>query len=161
MSEYCKTFYLCWHKQTKMFSKGCEYAIRSVIFIANKSTEGERCTLQEISIGIDSPLAFTAKILQRLTKSDIVTSKKGPNGGFGISTNKINKTTLAEIIHIIDGSAVLNHCVLGLDQCSDTHPCPVHHKFLPIRNEILQLVHYTYLKEIVSDLSILNTYIRT
>ena len=144
-----------------MFSKACEYAIRSVIFIANKSTEGERCTLHEISAGIDSPLAFTAKILQKLTKSGIVNSKKGPNGGFEVSIKKINKTTLAEIIQIIDGSDVLNHCVLGLEQCSDHHPCPVHHKFLPIRNEILQLVHHTYLKEIVSDLSILNTYIRT
>jgi Rrf2 family iron-sulfur cluster assembly transcriptional regulator len=144
-----------------MFSKACEYAIRSVIFIADKSVNGERCTLQEISSGIDSPLAFTAKILQKLTKKDIISSKKGPNGGFDVSLKKINNTTLAEIIQIIDGPDVLNHCVLGLEKCSDERPCPVHHKFLPIRNEILQLVHHTYLKEIVSDLSILNAYIRT
>ena len=144
-----------------MFSKACEYAIRSVIFIADKSTNRERCTMQEISSGINSPVAFTAKILQKLTKSGLVESKKGPHGGFEVSIKKINKTTLAEIIQIIDGPDVLNQCVLGLIKCSNERPCPVHHKFLPIRDEILQFVHHTYLKEIVSDFSILNTYIRT
>jgi len=144
-----------------MFSKACEYAIRAVIFIANKSYEGERCTLAEISKGIDSPVAFTGKILQKLSRGGIVDSKKGPHGGFEVSARKINRTTLAEIINLMDCSNIFNHCVLGLDQCSDSRPCPVHHKYIPIRNEIIEFVHKTYLKEIISDISTLKTFMRS
>ncbi|MBL7923905.1 MAG: Rrf2 family transcriptional regulator [Bacteroidia bacterium] len=143
-----------------MFSKACEYAIRSVIFIADKSLQGQRSNLHEISEGINSPLAFTAKILQTLTKSGLIESMKGPNGGFEISTRKINKTKLIDIVTTMDGPEVLNRCVLGLEKCSDKHPCPVHHKFLPIRNELLSFFHQTPLREVVSDLSLLNTFIR-
>ncbi len=144
-----------------MFSKACEYGIRAMIFIADKSSQGERCNLQEISSGIGSPVAFTAKILQKLSKTGIIESTKGPHGGFEVTAKKINKTKLAEIVIAIDGSDVLNHCVLGLEKCSDAHPCPVHHKFLPIKTELLEFLYNTPLKVVVSDYSILQTYIRS
>ena len=52
-----------------MFSKSCEYAIRATIFIASKCCEERRVGLKEISLAIDSPIAFTAKILQILSKN--------------------------------------------------------------------------------------------
>ncbi|MBK7888700.1 MAG: Rrf2 family transcriptional regulator [Bacteroidetes bacterium] len=143
-----------------MFSKACEYAIRAVIFIADKSSQGERANLHEIANGINSPVAFTAKILQKLAKGEIIISTKGPRGGFEITNRKINKTSLAEIVITIDGRSVLTHCVLGLEKCTDSHPCPVHHKFLPIRNDLVAFLHQTLLKDVVTDLSMLNTFIK-
>ena len=49
-----------------MFSKACEYAIRSCILIATNSLESKNSNLKDISKAIDSPEAFTAKILQKL-----------------------------------------------------------------------------------------------
>ncbi len=143
-----------------MFSKACEYGIRAMIFIADKSLEGQRCNLKEIAKGINSPEAFTAKILQSLSKNGLIDSMKGPKGGFEISSKKIRKTSLAEIIVAIDGPEILNQCVLGLETCSDEHPCPVHHKYLPIKTELLTFFHHTPLKDAVVNLNLLNTFIR-
>jgi len=58
-----------------MFSKACEYAIRSVVFISVSSLKGERVGFKEIAKEIDAPEAFTAKILQKLSKSGIIESR--------------------------------------------------------------------------------------
>ena len=65
-----------------MFSKTCEYAIRALIFIAQKSKDRSRISIKDISSGIDSPEYFIAKILQDLSRKGFVQSAKGPNGGF-------------------------------------------------------------------------------
>ena len=65
-----------------MFSKTCEYAIRAVLFIAQKSADGTKIGIREIAKGIDSPEHFIAKILQDLSRKGMVQSQKGPAGGF-------------------------------------------------------------------------------
>ena len=64
-----------------MFSKTCEYAIRATIYIASESSAGKRCGIRDIARKIESPEPFTAKILQRLVKADIIKSIKGNGGG--------------------------------------------------------------------------------
>lgn len=44
--------------------------------------------MKAIAEQINSPVAFTAKILQKLVKSNIVCSVKGKHGGFEIEKNK-------------------------------------------------------------------------
>ena len=64
-----------------MFSKACEYGIRASIFIAKNSFEGIRVSPKEISEEINSPQAFTAKILQALVRNHVIKSVKGAYGG--------------------------------------------------------------------------------
>ena len=74
-----------------MFSKATEYALRATIYIAQKSSEERKVGLAEISAAIDSPPAFTAKILQALRKDNkIIQSASGPNGGFFMSKKSKN-----------------------------------------------------------------------
>lgn len=61
-----------------MFSKTCEYAIRALIYIAQKSKDGNRIGIKEIASGIDSPEYFIAKILQDLSRKNFVQSAKLP-----------------------------------------------------------------------------------
>ena len=63
-----------------MFSKTCEYGIRATIIIATESYQDNRVGLKEIAEKIDSPVAFTAKILQVLSRENIIHSVKGVGG---------------------------------------------------------------------------------
>ena len=75
-----------------MFSKTCEYGIRAAIFIASESYQNNRVGLRDIAEKIDSPEAFTAKILQQLTKDNrVVSSVRGPHGGFFIASHGASK----------------------------------------------------------------------
>lgn len=135
-----------------MFSKACEYAIRASIYIAVKSESGQRVSLKDIAGAIDSPEAFTAKILQQLSKDQLIDSVKGPSGGFSIEKKKLQHLRLSQIVYAIDGDRIYKGCGLGLKDCSERKPCPVHHKFKAIREELKDMLEKTSVAELASGL---------
>ncbi|QXP80239.1 MULTISPECIES: RrF2 family transcriptional regulator [Winogradskyella] len=135
-----------------MFSKACEYGIKAAIFIASNSFENRRVSPKEISEEIDSPQAFTAKILQALVKNNIVKSVRGAYGGFEIDKDKIATTKLAQIVYAIDGDGIYKGCGLGLHTCDENHPCPVHDKFKVIREELQDMLENTSLEQLALDI---------
>ncbi|GAB2991567.1 Rrf2 family transcriptional regulator [Cyclobacterium sediminis] len=133
-----------------MFSKACEYGIRAVIYIWAKSTHGVKLGVKDISKGIDAPEFFTAKILQSLAKQDLVSSTKGPNGGFYISKEQENMRLLA-LVEAIDGDKLFRGCGLGLKHCSEKHPCPIHDDYKNIRENLAKLLSEKTIKELAKE----------
>ncbi|MBA4153557.1 Rrf2 family transcriptional regulator [Flavobacterium sp.] len=143
-----------------MFSKSCEYAIKAAIFIANNSLLDKKVGFVDIAKEIDSPEAFTAKILQKLTKDGVIQSVRGVNGGFYILKNLISKVKLAHIVHSIDGAAVFKGCGLGMEKCNANQPCPLHEKFMSIRNDLRQMLESTNLEELALGLKSGETFLK-
>lgn len=135
-----------------MFSKACEYGIKAAIHIASQSQLGERASLKAIAKAVDSPVAFTAKILQSLASNNIIVSTMGPTGGYEIPKSKQNQTTLYQIVKAIDGDKIFNSCGLGLKQCNALKPCPIHHKFKTIREELKAMLKSTTVYEMTTGL---------
>ena len=135
-----------------MFSKACEYAIKASIFIAISSYNNKKVSPKEISEEIDSPKAFTAKILQELVKNEIIKSTKGPYGGFEIDKNKISSIKLSKIVKAIDGDSIFKGCGLGLETCDEDHPCPVHDKFKIVRTELRDMLENTNLEQLALNI---------
>ena len=143
-----------------MFSKTCEYGIRATIFIASESYQNNRVGLRDIAEKIDSPEAFTAKILQILSKNNIIHSIKGVGGGFEIPKENMSQIKLSQIVTALDGNRVFTGCGLGLKQCSEDHPCPVHDKFKSIRNELAFMLENTNLEELAIGIKSGDTFLR-
>ncbi|MDO5972518.1 Rrf2 family transcriptional regulator [Flavivirga aquimarina] len=135
-----------------MFSKACEYGIKASIFIALSSYKGVRVSLKAIAKEINSPEAFTAKILQDLVRHDVINSIKGAHGGFEIDNTLISSIKLSHIVNAIDGDAIYSRCGLGLHTCNENHPCPVHHKFIGVREELKLMLEDTNLEELALDI---------
>jgi Rrf2 family transcriptional regulator, iron-sulfur cluster assembly transcription factor len=136
-----------------MFSKACKYAINAMIYIATLPEGQEKAGLKEISKAIDSPEAFTAKILQELVKHELLHSTKGPHGGFYLAASASNMH-LSSIIKAIDGDAIFVGCALGLQKCSEDHPCPVHHKFKAVRDHLTGMLRTTSLRDVADRVNI-------
>lgn len=117
-----------------MFSKACQYAMKAMIYIQSTSNDGRCVNLHEIAEAIDSPVAFTSKILQKLKKSGLLISVAGVGGGYCILQNK--EITLKQIIINIDGDAIFTQCVLGLKQCDAHNPCPIHSTYATQRSSM-------------------------
>lgn len=143
-----------------MFSKACEYGIRASIYIAGQSHKDQRTSLKDIARQIGSPEAFTAKILQQLSKNNIISSIKGPKGGFEIEKKQIGKIKLSQIVLAIDGDALYKGCGLGLKECSEKVPCPVHHQFKQIRQSIIHMLEHTNLSELAMGLKDGSTFLK-
>ncbi|PRA94096.1 transcriptional regulator [Chryseobacterium sp. MYb7] len=122
------------------FSKTCEYAIRAVLYIASQSQEGKRVGIKEIAENINSPEYFLGKILQRLSRAGIILSVKGPNGGFYLDANGLNRP-IADIVITLEGDEIFTGCGMGLSYCSESNPCPLHNEFKKIRNQITFMLH--------------------
>lgn len=131
-----------------MFSKSCEYAIKATIYIAVQSNQDIRVGLKDIAREIASPEAFTAKILQQLSRNNIINSIKGPNGGFQIDKKEMSKVKLSQIVLAMDGDSVFKGCGLGFKECSGKMPCPVHEKFKIVRNELKKMLENTSILEL-------------
>jgi Rrf2 family protein len=144
-----------------MLSKTCEYAVRATLVIAAETEQGNRISLREIARKIDSPESFTAKILQKLARNNIVDSLKGNGGGFYVSKEKLIQVTLSDIILAIDGEALFKRCSLGLNDCSEIKPCPFHNQYKPIREQLKLALDSTSLADLVSGLVSHSTFLKT
>ncbi|MCO6495541.1 MAG: Rrf2 family transcriptional regulator [Bacteroidetes bacterium] len=136
-----------------MFSKSCEYGIKATLYIASNSNNGNRVSLNDISENIDSPKAFTAKILQKLSKNKIIQSIKGPSGGFEITTENMNNLRLSHIVKAFDGDDIYKSCGIGLEECNDSKPCPVHSRFKNIREELKRMLETTSILDLANGLT--------
>ena len=135
-----------------MFSKTCEYALRATIYIAQKSSGDKKIGITEIAKAIDSPQHFTAKILQYLTGYNVVSSIKGPNGGFFI-TDKQKQLSVRTVLQALDEDSVLQKCVLGLNECSENKPCPMHAQYKIIKQQLVQLFESKTIRDLATDIS--------
>lgn len=136
-----------------MFSKACEYGIRAVLYIASQSLQEKRVKIGDIVHHIDSPEAFTGKILGQLSRNHIVDSFTGPNGGFEIKSEKLHHITLAQIVLAIDGDSFFEGCALGLKACDANHPCPMHHSVAKIRENMFQVLQQTTLFDLATGVN--------
>ncbi|ESU23384.1 rrf2 family protein, putative transcriptional regulator [Flavobacterium enshiense DK69] len=143
-----------------MFSKTCKYGIRAVIFIASESLHNRRVGIKDIAERIDSPQAFTAKILQTLVRNEIIRSVKGVGGGFEIPAENLAKIKLSQIVTAIDGEDIFTKCGLGLTHCSDEHPCPIHNKFKFIKVKLTVMLEGTTLEELALGIKTEDTFLR-
>ncbi|MCB9290724.1 MAG: Rrf2 family transcriptional regulator [Lewinellaceae bacterium] len=135
-----------------MFSKACEYGIRASVYLARQAEKGDRASLTEIAKAIDSPVAFTAKILQLLARHEIIISYKGPTGGYEIPKEHLSGIQLSHIVKVIDGDKVYRGCGLGLKECNASKPCPLHFQFKAIRDELKEMLQSTTVQDLANEL---------
>ncbi len=130
-----------------IFSKKCEYGIQAILHLSVQ-TEKEVLASDEIAKALQIPKEFVSKILQELTSSGIVDSKKGKAGGFFLAKAP-SKIRLIDVVVAIDGFDIFNKCVLGFPSCSSDSPCPVHHHWSKLSKETYQMLSEATLDEFI------------
>jgi Rrf2 family protein len=130
-----------------LLSKTAEYGVRAVLYIGRN--QSKRVTTKDMAKDLKVPFHFLAKVIQKLVKFGIIHSKRGKNGGF-VLKKPPEKIKLIDIVVALDGDELLKNCVLGLPNCSDKKPCPVHDYWLGIREEIKQMLSQKTVAELLT-----------
>lgn len=133
-----------------MFSRSCQYALRAVIYLARHSETNKNTGVKEIADTLGIPQQFLAKILQQLSKQNLLSSIKGPNGGFFLSEENLN-VTLLQVVECIDGPSILTSCVMGLPNCSTERPCPLHHHVYDWREGFREMLTNRRIKDFIKS----------
>lgn len=134
-----------------IFSRSSEYAIRALVYLAVNSSPKQYFGTKKIAEDLDFPEHYLGKILQQLAKKHIISSVKGPNGGFCVD-NKAMNIPLLKIIESIDGLAFFSTCGLGLHECNDEKPCPIHKDYQIFRGEFYKMLSEKTIKDMKDDI---------
>ncbi len=116
-----------------LITRETDYAVRTVLYLAR---EGDRiANVTEVAHAMHIPKSFLAKILQRLTKSNILVSSRGVKGGFRLA-KKPSEISLLDIMMSIQGKTTINLCVIDSKKCRLSATCSVHPVWVDIRKEV-------------------------
>lgn len=118
-----------------------------MLFLALNASKKHKVAAKDISAPINVPQAYVAKLLQQLVKEDIISSARGPKGGFYLNEDNLNNAIIS-IIYIIDGEKNLNSCMLSLEKCNEDRPCPMHNLLCASRSEILKKLKDKTIKDL-------------
>ncbi|KAB2909857.1 MAG: Rrf2 family transcriptional regulator [Ignavibacteriales bacterium] len=116
---------------TVIFSKKCELGIQAVLFLSILE-EGKRATSSQVAEALKVPKEFVSKVMQKLTETGIIDSRKGKFGGFALGKEP-SEISLLDIVLALDGHEIFDSCVLGFPGCSVATPCPMHEEWGKIR----------------------------
>ena len=87
-------------------STRADYALRAAIELA--AAPGSRVTTEQLARAQIIPDTFLETILTHLRRSNVVRSKRGPDGGFRLA-RPASEISLADIIRSVDGQILSLH----------------------------------------------------
>lgn len=133
-----------------MLSNSSKYAIKGVLFLAVHSKEDKKVLVRDIYKTIDVPEAYLAKLLQELARHGIISSTRGPKGGFFLSEADRSRT-LMDIVKVIDGEKKIHSCVLGVQECNMENPCALHHIIGPSKSGFIEVFEETTIEKLMDQ----------
>ena len=134
-----------------IFSRQCEYALQAMLYISAQEA-GKFTNINEISERLDIPMPFLGKTLQLLVQNRILSSLKGPRGGFKLAKDP-SEIALFHVVDAIDGTDFLTSCVLGFPECSTKSPCPMHHEWGALRDRVFQMLANKTIADISKEIT--------
>src|SRR4051812_29884258 len=94
-----------------MISQTSEYALRTIVFLA--SCDGKPATTRRIADATHVPVGYLAKVLHSLSRAELITSQRGPNGGSVLARDPA-KLSVYDVISAVDVIPRIRTCPLSL-----------------------------------------------
>ena len=132
-----------------IFSKSFGYAVRGMLYVAMMQNVKRYVQVEEIATKLAVPRHFMGKIMKMLVKERLLTSSKGPSGGFTIHESSL-ATTLVRIAEITEGPDFFRQCVLKVKECNSSNPCPMHSRIEVIKLGLKSVLSETAIADLLN-----------
>lgn len=127
-----------------LLSRTCLYGIWAASLVASSDRDEKYVPIGQISAELGISTSFLTKILQTLTRNNIMVSHRGPNGGVSLA-RPASTITVMDVIRAMDPDNGLERCVLGLATCGGEITCPLHTAWAGARDQIRAMFEDTNL----------------
>ena len=131
----------------RMYSKGCEYAIRALIELG-LAPKGGFLTAREICQRAKLPEPFARKAFQLLSNKALLNTVTGPKGGYRLARSA-HKISLRAIIEAADSDPGMDRCVMGLPFCQNESPCALHNWWVKTKESLIPQLNKMTLGELL------------
>ena len=124
-----------------------EYALKGLAVLAMRPV-GDVVPLAEIAEVQQLPGTFLAKIFQKLARHGLLEADRGRGSGYmlrGVPSG----IRIRDVLEAVEGPMALKRCLLWTGHCSETEPCPLHHRLKPLRSQLDQMLNEVTLAEYV------------
>jgi Rrf2 family iron-sulfur cluster assembly transcriptional regulator len=122
------------------------YAVRAALTLA-EAPEDTLVTVDEISGRLDVPRNYLSKILHAMARGGVLTSTRGPGGGFRLA-RPASELTLSDIVRHFDDLPDSSGCLLGRERCSDDDPCAAHDRWKSVSASVRDFFNKTTLVDL-------------
>ncbi|MDP3981720.1 MAG: Rrf2 family transcriptional regulator [Chlamydiota bacterium] len=130
----------------RLYSKGCEYAIRALVHVAEKPEVN--FAAKEVCRKARIPEAFSRKVFQSLVKAKYLQAVPGNSGGYRLGKDSDDINVL-EIVKAVDGKNTFEHCVMGSSaNCNARRPCLLHETWSKTKENLLSNLASKRLKDL-------------
>jgi Rrf2 family protein len=119
-------------------TKKADYGLIALRHLA--SAPGATASAKDIADAYRLPVPLLAKVLQKLTKSGILRSLSGTNGGYKLARDP-RRISALEVIRAIDGPVILTHCFTEHGTCDQSENCTVREPLRKVHEAILELLN--------------------
>jgi Rrf2 family protein len=104
-------------------TKKADYGLMALKYLA-EHPERSALSAKDVSDAYGIPAQLLAKILQTLTRSGLLRSHAGMNGGYALA-REARTISAYEVIHAIDGPFFITSCTKGEKNCDLTPSCTI------------------------------------
>ncbi len=104
-------------------TKKADYGLMALKILAERP-ESPALSAKDIADTYGIPAQLLAKVLQRLTKTGLLKSHAGMNGGYALARDP-REISAFEVIHAIDGPLFITSCTKGAKACDLTPSCTI------------------------------------
>jgi Rrf2 family nitric oxide-sensitive transcriptional repressor len=129
-----------------MFSQTVEYALRAMTFLGPRF--GASTTTEVIARATQVPAGYLAKVMRDLVVARLVSSQRGPNGGFVIARIP-EQISVLDIVNAVDPVQRIHSCPAG--NPFHVKLCSLHSRLDNAMAMIESELRKTTLAEIVAD----------
>jgi Rrf2 family protein len=125
-------------------SEAASLALHAVAYLADRT--GEKLSNKDIAAAIRVSEAHLSKVMQRLNKAGIVTSNRGPKGGFTLAKDP-GETRLLDVYEAIEGPLPNGYCLAGSPVCAGDK-CILGDLLRNLNNEVRDYLENTRLSDL-------------
>jgi Rrf2 family iron-sulfur cluster assembly transcriptional regulator len=123
-----------------------EYGLRGLLFLTKQPTD-RIFLVSEVSRAQRITATYPAKIFQRLSKTGLLKSTRGLNGGFNPG-KPAKEITMKQVIEALEGPIVLNRCLLRQREYDEEESCPLHEVFEEAQEKFLEALDRTTIEDL-------------
>jgi Rrf2 family iron-sulfur cluster assembly transcriptional regulator len=130
-----------------MLNQSAEYALRAMLYMAQGDGGSYKAPAIASALGI--PNAYLGKVVQQLAKAGVLSSGRGPNGGYSLARGP-GEISLREIAEPFQTLRPRSQCLLGNRPCDRTQPCAAHNRWRRINDEVAAQLNNTTLADMLT-----------
>lgn len=139
-----------------ILSQTAIYALRATLWLADQEP-AVRLRVDDIAEQLDVPRNYLSKILHTLARAGILTSTRGPGGGFQLA-RPAPDLMLAEVVERFDQLPEESGCLLGRRECSDRDPCAAHEQWKGVSSSVKDFFRRTSIADLSREHALPHTH---